>query len=1004
MTKSVPSLPRSAHAATIAIGPVVNLRAALGTTLTIAIVVFGSRYAHALDPQRQLGECTVERWSARHGLPSGKVRGFAQTPDGYLWIAGYGPVVRYDGATMVTLPERTEQQARLLDIQTVKLDQDGALWFVSSHGSPTCLRDGLLGECIPAEFPLPRGSRLVDAHPDPDRSVWLATRDNLHRYVPGAPGRLTTLGLPAPGQPVFIHRDRRGRLWLGTQAGLYRQQPDGAFAIAVTAAGPVRTSVRSFFETPKGRLWIALDDHLLWIEDGELQTVKPPGKPIGITQLLEDRDGNLWVGSTTGLMRHRHGEWMTFTAADGLPEDSVSAIFEDREGSLWVGTSNGGVAQFTDRVVVTRVGPESLRDGRIDSLCQDQTGAYWFGTGHGLVRWKDGKERTFGTRDGLPDAHVLVVTAGVGDEVWVGSKAGLARVRAGRIDFPGAVNKSVAALYLDDQGALWIGQDSRLLRWQADRLEEIARSAGENIRTIQADGANQIWVATSSDVSRLEGGRLIPVSLPPRAYRIRDLHRDAEGRLWMTAGSGLFSLSPTGAVRVYGASSASGTAQLFQILDDDRGGFWIGTGRGLLRLPKLDLVAIANGQARRLDALSLDTSDRRRDVIATKTRQPSAWKDNEGRLWFAADQGPLLLDPTRLRLNQRPPTIRIDAAIADGRPLERGLLNDLAPGPGNLEFRYSVVTLLEPRKSLHRYRLDGFDSSWVEAGSRRVAHYTNLPPGRYRFQVQGSNADGVWNEAGDVIELRLRPHLYKTGWFYGVVGLIAFAAAALLWRQRERSLQQQYLGAFRERNRVARELHDTLLQSMAAVALKLRGLRRRLGPQAPDAARELHEIDQLVTTALQETRSFLGDLRGQQGPSDLVVALERLGGRLTEGRDVSCNVTAEGASSNLPNDVKGDLFRIAQEAIQNALKHAEATRIDVGLSQRGGTVVLTVTDDGRGFDDSKAAGAAESHFGLLGMRERAAGIGAAFRLASRPGKGTTIEVTAPLGQHAGEPT
>ena len=972
-----------------------TFRVAFATALTLALLVSLPRHARALDPDKLLGECTVERWGARHGLPSGLVRSFAQTADGYLWIAAFGGVVRYDGAGMVNLPE-PDAVPRLSDIQNMKLDRDGTLWLVSSHGTPVCVRDSVLGACLPPEFQLPGGARLVDVHPDSDGTVWLAARDELYRYFPGPPARLVTVELPAPVSPVFVHRDRRGRLWLGTQSGLYLQQGD-AFTIASTAEGPVRGHVRSFFETPQGRLSVALADHVVRIEDGALSKLVPPGGSVSVNQVLEDRDGNLWLGSNDGLLRHRDGQWLTFRAADGLPEEPVTAVFEDREGSLWVGTSNGGIAQFTDRVVVTQAGPPSLRNARIDSLCQDRTGATWFAIQHDLVRWKDGQERRFGTREGLPDADVLAVTAGAGDEIWVGTKAGLARVRAGRVDFPAAVTKNVATLYLDDAGALWIGQDERLLRWHEGRLEEMARSSGRSIRSIQPDGAGTMWVATSDGVTRLdaEARRLVPVPLPPSAYRVRALHRDREGRLWLTAGTDLFSLSP-GPVPVFRAEARAGAPQLFQVIDDDRGYLWVGTGRGLLRLPKRQLIARANGEPARVDPLSLDTSDRRRDVVATKTRQPSAWKDNSGRLWFAADQGPLLVDPARLRLNQHPPAIRIDSATADGRPLRRGVLNQLGPGPGTLEFRFSAVTLLEPHKTLHRYLLEGFDATWVEAGPRRIAYYTNIPPGRYRFRVQGSNADGVWNDLGDVLELQLGTHFYRRGWFFVALGLGALAGVILLWRQRERSLQLQYLAAFAERSRVARELHDTLLQGMSAVALKLRALRRRLGPQARETARELHDIDQLVTSALQETRSFLGELRGQRGPGDLAVALERLAGRLTEGRAIRCVVTVEGTAAALPDEVKGDLFRIAQEAIQNAVKHAHPARIEVKLCHRPDAVTLTVTDDGCGFDDARAAGADDSHYGLLGMRERAARLGE-LRLASRPGKGTTLEVTAHLG-------
>jgi signal transduction histidine kinase len=276
-----------------------------------------------------------------------------------------------------------------------------------------------------------------------------------------------------------------------------------------------------------------------------------------------------------------------------------------------------------------------------------------------------------------------------------------------------------------------------------------------------------------------------------------------------------------------------------------------------------------------------------------------------------------------------------------------------------------------------------------------VAHYTNIPPGHYRFQVLGSNADGVWNQSGDVIELTLRPHFYRTPWFYLGCLLALVAAVVLLWRQRVRGLRRDYLAALAERNRVARELHDTLLQGMSAVALKVRGLRRQLGPHAPAALGELAAIDTLVVTALQETRDFLGGLRGNEGAGDLALALERLADRLTDDGDIASAVVVQGPAAALPDAIKGDLFRIAQEAIHNAVKHAQPRRIDVTLRYEPAAAVLTVADDGCGFDQAAAVGPAQGHFGLLGMRERAARVGG-FRLTSQPGQGTTVEVTVPL--------
>jgi signal transduction histidine kinase len=632
-------------------------------------------------------------------------------------------------------------------------------------------------------------------------------------------------------------------------------------------------------------------------------------------------------------------------------------------------------------------------------VAEDATGTLWLGSHEGLTRWRAGEERTFGAGDGLPGTFVTAVLPDAAG-VWVGTDHGLARLSEGRIEAIGGED-AVSALYLDGDGTLWVGTEHGLARLAGRRLERVPDQADFQagpVRGIQRDRHGVLWVATAGGLARMEKEVLVRVREDLVNLRhARALHVDPTGALWIgTARNGLIRIQD-GRTQVFGPAQGLAFDQLYQMLTDDQGYLWVGTSRGMLRLDRNALDQVARGQRRRIDPIWLDTSDDRRDVAATRSRQPGAWKSRDGRLWFATDQGLVTIDPRRLRLDTVPPPVWIEDLQVDGRTAPRDEPHLFPPGAGNVELHFAGVTLLEPTKVAHRYRLDGYDDHWVDAGPRHVAYYTNLPPGHYRFRVQARNVDGVWNEQGDSVELALAPHLYQRAWFYGLVALVVGGLVLAAHRARLGRLRARYQAVLAERGRVARELHDSLLQGMSAAAMQLYSLRKKLNPAAPPRppevlARELQAIEEVVTAGLEETRRFVWNLREPSAGEPLPAALEKLVERLTDKGPARGEVVVEGKVVPVPGDVAGELSRITQEAVSNALKHAEARHITVRLCYEEGGVQLSITDDGRGFDPDQAPGAGTGHFGLLGIRERAARLGQ-LSVESRPGQGTRIVVT-----------
>jgi signal transduction histidine kinase/ligand-binding sensor domain-containing protein len=967
-----------------------GLRVAAFALLGLALV----RPALALDPQKSLADCTVQVWRVRDGLPAAWVRAMAQSPDGYLWIATSGGLGRLDGAEAVTIPA-DPPLGRLSDVMDVAVASDGTLWVLPSFGEPVCRQERTLGACggKPA-VPTMRPYLVTEGPPG---TIWIAAREGLYRHA-GGQLALVYAAAALPFQRAnAIHADGQ-RLWVGAQNGLFVQE-GGRFRAYAGPDGFAPKAVQAFHQRGN-QLWAAAAEGLLRIDlESGAAVAHPhafPGRPI---QVIEDRDGNLWIGGYGGLVRFREGTFTTFTVQDGLPDDDVTALFEDREGSLWVGTRTGGLAQFSDRTVNTRAGPPSLRGERVETLAEGPPDTFWFGSHRGVTRWRAGEERTFDRGDGLPSNNVSAVLPEASGGLWVGTDRGLARLREGR--FVTVAEGAVLALYLDPDGTLWVGTDQGLGRLEGERLRLVPNHAEFDpgaIRAIQRDRRGVLWAATGSGLARVDKGVLTRVRGENVNLRhARALHLDPAGVLWIaTARNGLIRMVD-GRTQAFGPAQGMTFDQLYQLLTDDQGFLWVGTSRGIVRLDKQALEQVARGQRQRVDPIWLDTSDERRDLSVTRSHQPGVWKSRDGRLWFASDQGMVTIDPRRLRLDTVPPPVWIEDLQVDGRFARRDEPHSFPPGAGNVEFHFTGVTLLEPAKVAHRYRLDGFDDRWVDAGTRRAAYYTNLPPGRYRFRVQARNVDGVWNERGDSVELTLAPHLYQRVWFWGLAAVALAALVLAAHRARLARVRAQYQAVLAERGRVARELHDSLLQGMSAVAMQIYGLRKRLGPSAPPRppetlARELQSIEEVVTAGLEETRRFVWNLREPVADEPLPVALEKLLDRLTERTGVARELVVEGKAVRLPADVEGELSRIVQEAVSNALKHAEARHIVVRLCYEGGGVQLSISDDGRGFDPDQAPGASAGHFGLVGIRERAARLGQ-LTVESRPGEGTRIAVT-----------
>jgi signal transduction histidine kinase/ligand-binding sensor domain-containing protein len=952
--------------------------------------------AHALDPDKPLSQCSVQRWQVKDGLPGDSIRAMAQASDGQLWIAALGGIVRYDGIRFSRVEVPSDWVPAASDVATLLTTRDGSVWAGSVRHSPLRFRQGAVTSMGPREgWGVEQGTYAWAE--DALGQLWMAGARGVFRFADGRfiPHVQRALSGRAPTDVTI---DRAGVVWLATDRGLFSIAGDRLVSHPHVPEG---TSVSAIHEDRRRVLWVAAGDRLLAIDGAQVTTYREGLLRGPFSQIADDDDGNLWLGSADGLVRLREGKAVLFTVADGLPENDVTAVLADREGTLWVGTRNGGVAQFTDRTLNTHDVAPGLDGLEVQSVCEDALGGVWFGTrGHGAIRWKDGVATVYTTRDGLPGDSANSVLPGADGEVWIGTPKGLGRWRAGKVDDPGLWPRMVVSLYRDHQGALWVSGNGELGRIADGKVTLFggAHNVPKLVRGLTDEPDGTLWVSGMGGLGRLENGRFVRPT-PLRDYKlgpIRSLLTDREGVLWLSAERvGLFRIKE-GKPFLYDASRGLDIDMIYQLRDDDAGDLWIGTNKSIVRVTRSSLDAVADGRRPTLEVMSFESTDRRAGVVAAPLKQPSTWRGHDGRIWFVTRQGAVTIDPRRVRSNTIPPPVVVEAVIADGQAAATGVgERHFAPGLRTLELHYAARTLLEPSKARYRYRLEGVDATWVEAGSRRVASYAALAPGSYRFRVQASNADRVWNERGANYSFVIAPPFYRHYWFYLACGLglvpLSVLISVLLHRARMARLRAQYVVMFAERSRVARELHDTLLQGMSAVAMQLNSIRMRLSDAPDGARRDLELVQDTVTQCLEETRRVVWDLRdrGSDG-GDLGAALGRFGRRVTQGTSIDCQVSVEGPPAHLPHAVEDQLFRIGQEAMTNAVKHGKPNKIVVNLHYDPVKVTLTISDDGRGFDPAASPG--DGHFGLVGLRERAAAIDGTLDVRSAPGDGTTITV------------
>ena len=987
------------------------VKARLTAQYTLALLLFCADL-HALEPSHAISQYGHTAWTRQNGGLQAGVFALTQTPDGDLWVGTEFGLFHFDGVRFLPWQPPPGQHLSSEYIFALAASPDGSLWIGTRQGLARWNGNRVENHETRER---PSGPSVSSILVDRAGTVWAGTagyrsgglcrveRDSLR--CDDTNGRLPNHGV------LSLHEDRLGQLWTGGMGRLARVEPRDLRVYPVRA--PVGT-IYAIAEDGNGQIWIADggENGLRRLLDGKLvpYPLRSLGQKIRPKTLLADRNGGLWVGTAgQGLLHLYNGRLDRFDRADGLSGDHVRCLFEDREGNVWAATETG-LDRFRDLPVTMMSKREGLPESGVVSVSASHRGGMWIGALGGLDRVEDGRVTAYSKRDGLPRDEIMSIFEQEDGRLWVDSTAGVAYSGQGRFhtldDYAGR-KIHLAAAAEDRDHCVWLSDpDLGLIRMQGTRVAEILpwlHFENKQAWTLEADPKRGgLWLGFSQGgIAWFQPGH--PILWYTQAGglakgTVMDLHLSHDGTLWIATQSGLSRLRDG---HIASITTANGLPcdRIHAMVEDDSGALWLSTPCGLLRLAASDLAAWHPNA--KLPVTAYDGSDGMRSHPSPIGYFRRAAKSADGRLWFAVFEGVAVVDPGHLQPNRLPPPVKIEGIVADHNAFPVSSNVKLPALTRDLRIDYTAFSFVAPEEVRFRYKLDGYDLDWKDAGGRRQALYTNLSPGQYQFHVVACNNDGVWNSAGASLGFWIQPAFYQTLWFR--LSCIA-SIAVMLWmlyrlrvRQVAARLKVRYEAQLGERARISRELHDNLLQNITGFVLQLAALWKTV--TAPESAKDrLRDLRKQAEQWMHEAREAVWDLRSVPALEDydLPDALREAGQQTTKGKEVRFSLTVAGKHRAAPPKVREQLLRIVQEAFRNAVRHGQAKEINAHVAyMEAGRIRVTVSDDGCGFDLEQASHKT-GHCGLATMRERAQQIGADLKISTVPGKGTEIEIIAPI--------
>ncbi len=1004
--------------------------------IALGILLGSWTCAFALNPALDVGQYAHTAWKVSQGFSKGVIFSMVQTVDGYLWIGTDSGLFRFDGVRSVQWRPPAGDQLASSDIRSLLSARDGRLWIGTVKGLASW-KDGKL-----AHYPQLDGLVVVTLLEDREGTIWAGSWS----LSSGRLCRIQTKKTECIGEDgrfgsgvTALYEDGGGNLWAGAITGLWRWKPGPPKLYAIP--GP-HSGINALIASDDGGILVAKDSGITELKYGRAEIFPlPAGLQFKPGKLFRDRHGALWIGAVvdSGLLHIHQGKTDLFTPAEGVFGDlsggSVRGLLEDREGNIWVATGDG-VDRFRDYAVPTITVQQGLSGHAISSVLAAKDGSIWMGASNGLNQWRNGKVTVYRKRslaslsggspvyalragmpaesrpvrelidDELPADSVDSLFEDSRGQIWVTTHSGVAILKSGRFSPVSSVPQGIVFSIAEDRtGTVWLSHQEGLFRLFATRVVQRIPWAklgrGEPAIALAHDPSEGgLWLGFSNgDVVYFKQGQL--TATYALGESVGSLHIDAKGMLWAATTRGLARIK---GARVLILTSHNGLPcnTVHWMMEGDAHWIWLYTACGLVRMAQSELDAWVFNPKSTIHPTVFDSVDGVRSLQFHYGRSPIVAKDADGKLWFLPFVDVSVLDPHHLQENKLPPPVHIEQITADGNSYDGSNGLRLPARVRNVSIDYTALSLVAPEKVRFRYKLEGQDEDWRELVNVRHVEYSNLPPKHYRFRVLACNNSGVWNEEGASLDFVIPPMWYQTNWFYALCAAAFVASLWAVYQLRVRQLAARFNMRLEERvserTRIARDLHDTLLQSFQALLLRFQAGINLLSKRPDDGRKLLEDALEHASQAITEGRDAISGLRmSTVERNDLTAAIETVAEELAaaQGNKASTpfQVLVEGTPRELHPILRDEIYRLATEALRNAFQHAAAQKIEVEIRYDEKYFRLRVRDDGKGIPPDVLGGdGREGHYGLHGMRERAKLVGGKLTIWTELGSGTEIEL------------